>query len=199
MASYQSLFFPLLLLLLALLHHICIPLCSCEALKGVANSPLSDSSNDTNQHTQKTQLINSLKKKANQIRKLYNTLNKKNENLPLYLFANDNDEEKRQILKGLFLRGHLDFLQGLNTPLSKYYLSMRSSRRAQRTHVEAKIRNERDLINGLSVENKKRHVEEKLQEYRFLKDNLLQLYSTIEKRFKSVDSLMARLDVNPKK
>ncbi|EUD66312.1 hypothetical protein C922_03228 [Plasmodium inui San Antonio 1] len=198
MTSYQRLFFPLLLLFLALLHYLCIPLCSSEAPKGASSSPLRGSSNDASQHAQKTKLINSLKKKANQIRKMYNALNRKNVNLPLYLFANDNDEEKRQVLKDLFLRGHLDFLQGLNTPLSKYYLSMRSARRAQRMQVEAKIRNERDLINGLSVENKKRHVEEKLREYRFLKDNLLRLYSTIEKRFKSVDSLMARLDVNPK-
>ncbi|ANQ09153.1 Uncharacterized protein PCOAH_00036620 [Plasmodium coatneyi] len=197
MASCQRLFFPPLLLLLALFHHLCIPLCSCEVLKG-PTSPLHANPNDTSEHAQKTQLINSLKKKAKQIRKIYNALNEKNVNLPLYLFANDNDEKKRQLLKDLFLRGHLDFLQGLNTPLSKYYLSMRSARRAQRTQVEAKIRNERVLINGLSLENKKRHVEEKLREYRFLKANLLQLYSTIEKRFKSVDSLMARLDVNPK-
>ncbi|CAA9989288.1 conserved Plasmodium protein, unknown function [Plasmodium knowlesi strain H] len=197
MASYQRLFFPLLLLLPSLLHHLCIPLCSCEVFKGVTSTPR-DSPNHANQHAQKTQLINSLKGKTNQIRKMYNALNEKNVNLPLYLFANDNDEEKRQVLKDLFLRGYLDVLQGLNTPLSKYYLSMRSAQRAQRTQVEAKIRNERDLINGLSLENKKRHVEEKLREYRFLKDNLLQLYSTIEKRLKSVDSLMARLDMNPK-
>ncbi|SCO68348.1 conserved Plasmodium protein, unknown function [Plasmodium vivax] len=197
MAPHQRLFFPLLLLLFVALHRLCIPLCSCEAPKG-ATSPTRGSSSDTSQHAQKTQLINSLKKRTNQIRKMYNALNEKRANLPLYLFANDHEEEKRKLLKDLFLRGHLDFLQGLNTPLSKYYLSMRSERRAHRTQVEAKIRNERDLINGLSVENKKRHVEEKLREYRFLKANLLQLYSTIEKRFKSVDSLMARLDANPK-
>ncbi|KJP88909.1 hypothetical protein AK88_01403 [Plasmodium fragile] len=178
MASYQRLFLPLLLLLLALMHHLSIPLFSCGILNE-ATSPLAGRSSDANQHAEKTQLINSIKKKTNQIRKMYNALNKKNVTLPLYLFANDKDEEKRQMLKDLFLRGHMDFLQGLNTPLSKYYLSMRSTRRAHRTQVDTKIRKERDLINGLSLENKKRHVEEKLREYRFLKANLLQLHSTI--------------------
>ncbi|GAW81976.1 hypothetical protein, conserved [Plasmodium gonderi] len=194
MVSYHIFLFSIFLLLCLLYTSA---YCICEG-KAENTTSTSGNSKDTRSYFQRTKIINSLKKKTNEIRMIYNTLNAKNADTPLYIFVKDNDENKRIILKNLFLMGNLDFLQGLNTPFSKFYLSMRIQQRTHREQVESQIRNEREFINTLDTENKKRYVMEKLRDYKLLKANIQQFYSRIGKRFKSVEELMTRLNENAK-
>ncbi|SBS92078.1 conserved Plasmodium protein, unknown function [Plasmodium malariae] len=82
----------------------------------------------TNNDTKK--IINKIKTKSNEIRMMYNTINKKNENMPIYIFVNDENEQKRKMLKNLFLIGKLDHMQGYNTAFSKYFLSIKNTSKA---------------------------------------------------------------------
>ncbi|EUD70114.1 hypothetical protein YYG_04737 [Plasmodium vinckei petteri] len=115
---------------------------------------LKDMKAGNSKETLKNELINKIKKKANHIRMLYNVLNEKNISKPIYIFINDQNEKKKQFLKDLYLLGKLDSLQGFNTPISKYYISLKNKTMSYSMLLGDKINNERKYINGLSAEDK---------------------------------------------
>ncbi|EAA17563.1 hypothetical protein [Plasmodium yoelii yoelii] len=115
---------------------------------------LKDMKTGNTKETLQNELINKIKKKANNIRMLYNILNEKNISKPIYIFINDQNEKKKKFLKDLYLLGKLDFLQGFNTPISKYYISLKNKTISYRMLLGDKINNERKYINGLNSEDK---------------------------------------------
>ncbi|SCM18982.1 conserved Plasmodium protein, unknown function [Plasmodium chabaudi adami] len=154
---------------------------------------LKDMKPGNSKETLKNELINKIKKKANHIRMLYNVLNEKNINKPIYIFINDQNEKKKQFLKDLYLLGKLDSLQGFNTPISKYYISLKNKTISYSMLLGDKINNERKYINGLSVEDKETYVKGKIDEYENLRVSVNQMSSNIDKKFKSIEELMAFL------
>ncbi|SCN58605.1 conserved Plasmodium protein, unknown function [Plasmodium chabaudi chabaudi] len=154
---------------------------------------LKDMKPGNSKETLKNELINKIKKKANHIRMLYNVLNEKNINKPIYIFITDQNEKKKQFLKDLYLLGKLDSLQGFNTPISKYYISLKNKTISYSMLLGDKINNERKYINGLSVEDKETYVKDKIDEYENLRVSVNQMSSNIDKKFKSIEELMAFL------
>ncbi|VEV54435.1 conserved Plasmodium protein, unknown function [Plasmodium vinckei vinckei] len=151
---------------------------------------LKDMKTGNSKETLKNELINKIKKKANHIRMLYNVLNEKNINKPIYIFINDQNEKKKQFLKDLYLLGKLDSLQGFNTPISKYYISLKNKTMSYSMLLEDKLNNERKYINGLSAEDKETYVKAKIDEYENLRVTVNQMSSNIDKKFKSIEELM---------
>ncbi|ETB63281.1 hypothetical protein YYC_00116 [Plasmodium yoelii 17X] len=154
---------------------------------------LKDMKTGNTKETLQNELINKIKKKANNIRMLYNILNEKNISKPIYIFINDQNEKKKKFLKDLYLLGKLDFLQGFNTPISKYYISLKNKTISYRMLLGDKINNERKYINGLNSEDKDIYVKGKIEEYENLRVSVNQMSSNIEKKFKSIEELMAFL------
>ncbi|CAD2095104.1 conserved Plasmodium protein, unknown function [Plasmodium vinckei petteri] len=154
---------------------------------------LKDMKAGNSKETLKNELINKIKKKANHIRMLYNVLNEKNISKPIYIFINDQNEKKKQFLKDLYLLGKLDSLQGFNTPISKYYISLKNKTMSYSMLLGDKINNERKYINGLSAEDKETYVKDKINEYENLRVSVNQMSSNIDKKFQSVEELMTFL------
>ncbi|CAD2083781.1 conserved Plasmodium protein, unknown function [Plasmodium vinckei lentum] len=154
---------------------------------------LKDMKAGNSKETLKNELINKIKKKANHIRMLYNVLNEKNISKPIYIFINDQNEKKKQFLKDLYLLGKLDSLQGFNTPMSKYYISLKNKTMSYSMLLGDKINNERKYINGLSADDKETYVKDKINEYESLRVSVNQMSSNIDKKFKSVEELMTFL------
>ncbi|CAD2083643.1 conserved Plasmodium protein, unknown function [Plasmodium vinckei brucechwatti] len=154
---------------------------------------LKDMKTGNSKETLKNELINKIKKKANHIRMLYNVLNEKNISKPIYIFINDQNEKKKQFLKDLYLLGKLDSLQGFNTPISKYYISLKNKTMSYSMLLGDKINNERKYINGLNAEDKETYVKGKIDEYENLRASVNQMSSNIDKKFKSIEELMAFL------
>ncbi|WBY54460.1 hypothetical protein Py17XNL_000104709 [Plasmodium yoelii yoelii] len=140
---------------------------------------LKDMKTGNTKETLQNELINKIKKKANNIRMLYNILNEKNISKPIYIFINDQNEKKKKFLKDLYLLGKLDFLQGFNTPISKYYISLKNKTISYRMLLGDKINNERKYINGLNSEDKDIYVKGKIEEYENLRVSVNQMSSNI--------------------
>ncbi|CRG93624.1 conserved Plasmodium protein, unknown function [Plasmodium gallinaceum] len=173
------------------LFFLIISICFCVKDNEQKDNALFLKDNNTTESTVvKNKLINEIKKKSNEIRNMYNNLNIKNKKLPLYIFIIDKNEKKRQMLKDLFLKGKLDFLQGNNTPFSKYYISKKNKNILDRITLQNKINDEEKFLNSLNKEDKKKYIKRKLQEYEYLRNNVNQLSLNIENKFDSLEKLM---------
>ncbi|SBT39794.1 conserved Plasmodium protein, unknown function [Plasmodium ovale wallikeri] len=171
----------------------CNFLCLCEIKQNVNDIPAFDHTHEEKAASLKSNIINKIKKKSNEVRMLYNTLNEKNASMPLYIFINDENEQQRQFLKDMFLIGKLDLLQGSNTPFSKYYLSIKNRNMEHKIALDEKLKKEREFVNSLNVQDKKNYIKVKIAEYANLRVNVEQLHSNIEKKFNSVQEIMTLL------
>ncbi|CRH01090.1 conserved Plasmodium protein, unknown function [Plasmodium relictum] len=171
-----------------------LSICFClKEIEQKGNALFLKDNNTSESNVVKNKLINEIKKKSNEIRTMYNTINTKNKKLPLYIFIIDENEKKRQMLKGLFLKGKLDFLQGINSPFSKYYISKKNKNILNRITLQNKIKEEEKFINNLNEDDKKRYIKRKLEEYENLRNNINQLYLNIENKFDLLKKLMIYL------
>ncbi|SCP05217.1 conserved Plasmodium protein, unknown function [Plasmodium ovale] len=157
----------------------CNFLCLSEIKQNVNDVPAFDHTYEEKAASSKSNIINKIKKKSNEVRMLYNALNEKNASIPLYIFINDENEKKRQFLKDMFLIGKLDFLQGSNTPFSKYYLSIKNRNMEHKIALDEKLKKEREFVNSLNVQDKKKYIKVKIAEYANLRVNVEQLHSNI--------------------
>ncbi|SOV74584.1 conserved Plasmodium protein, unknown function [Plasmodium sp. gorilla clade G3] len=137
----------------------------------------------------KIDIINKIKKKTNDLRYMFDNLYVQHKNTPLYIFVKDHNEEKRHLLKNIFLYGKLHSLQGLNTPFSKFYmLYNRKKQNPSTIRLKNKIREEKKFIDNMNKSSKKKYIKNKIDEYVNLNINVKKLYSNIDGTINSLEN-----------
>ncbi|SOV12168.1 conserved Plasmodium protein, unknown function [Plasmodium sp. DRC-Itaito] len=137
----------------------------------------------------KNDLINKIKMKTNELRYMFDNLYVQHKNIPLYIFVKDHNEEKRHLLKNIFLYGKLHYLQGLNTPFSKFYMLYKNKKQIPSTiRLQNKIREEKKFIDNMDKSSKKKYIKNKIDKYTNLNINVKKLYSNIEGKINSLEN-----------